>query len=118
MTQTTINQPVQLHIAGINEELTEIFTEAAVGGITPASILAGIISGTNPISDYVTNAMEKTKLLYEINKEHVRLLEKYPNIQENTILYINRLDGSTPDRYLTILHFINTSLHDDLFRPV
>ncbi len=118
MTQTTINQPVQLHIAGINEELTEIFTEAAVDGITPASILAGIISGTNPISDYVTNSMEKTKLLYEINKEHIRLLEKYPNIQENTILYINRLEGSTPDRYLTILHFINTTLHDDLFRPV
>ncbi len=114
MTRTT----EQLHIDGVNEELTDILTTATEQQLTPASILGGIIAGNNIVSEYMESYSDTDNLLYDLSQEHERLISVYPNISNNTIAFINNMSGETIDRYMTTLRFVDYSLNTDLFGPV
>jgi len=106
----------QLHVTGINEDLAGLITIAAQPKLTPASIIKEIIQGNNIVSEYLSKLVDIKKLAYDLEEEHISLLEQIPSIEDQTIKVINNM--KTADRYTTTLRFIYESTSNDIFQPV
>ncbi len=109
---------IQLKINNVGEELTNVLMSA--GKLTPASILAGIVGSNNTVNSYLADHLDIDELVSDLLAEHETLLENHPQIETNTIAFLNQLgqDHNTPDRYITIMRFINMACNTDLFQSV